>query len=180
MKYQLIVPSGWTDWISAAQIICQNMIDLGITLDLQTPEESSWTDTVTKGQYEWTIGYASGGPTPYNFYRGQMSKLTIRPVGENANDNWGRFDDPTVDTLLEQFAQTSDLAAQKEIMNKVEAQFVAEAPVLPLFPGPDWYEYSTAHFTGFPTKEDPYAPGVPYAYAPYNATLIVLTTIKPK
>jgi ABC-type dipeptide transport system, periplasmic component len=180
MKYQLIVPSGWTDWISAAQIICQNMVDLGITLNLQTPEETSWTDTVTKGQFEWTLAYASGGPTPYNFYRGQMSKLTIRPVGENANDNWGRFDDPVVDTLLEQFAQTSDLSAQKEIMNKVEAQFGIDAPVLPLFPGPDWYEYSTKHFTGFPTKENPYAPGVPYAYAPYNATLIVLTTITPK
>ncbi len=27
MKYTLIVPSGWTDWISAAQIIAQNMGD---------------------------------------------------------------------------------------------------------------------------------------------------------
>jgi peptide/nickel transport system substrate-binding protein len=180
MKYDLIVPAGWTDWISAAQIISQNMNDLGIALNLTTPEETAWTDTVTKGQFEWSVAYASGGPTPYNFYRGQMSKLTIRPVGENANDNWGRYDDPVVDTLLEQFAQTSNVADQKAIMYKVEAQFVADAPCLPLFPGPDWYEYSTARFTGWPSKDNNYAPGVPYAYAPYNATLIVLTTITPK
>jgi peptide/nickel transport system substrate-binding protein len=180
MKYQLIVPAGWTDWISAAQIITQNMTALGITLDLQTPEETSWTDTVTKGQFQWTIAYASGGPTPYNFYRGQMSALTVRPVGENATDNWGRFDDPVVDTLLSQFAQTSSIANQKQLMNKVEAQFVADAPALPLFPGPDWYEYNTSRFTGFPTAKNPYAPGIPYAYNPYNATLIILTTITPK
>lgn len=180
MKYELIVPSGWTDWISAAQIITQNMSALGITLNLTTPEETAWTDSVTKGQFEWTLAYASGGPTPYNFYRGQMSKLTIRPVGENANDNWGRFDDPQTDDLLDQFAKTSDVSQQKQLMSQIEGRFVELAPVLPLFPGPDWYEYSTAHFTGFPSKDNPYAPGVPYAYAPYNATLIVLTTITPK
>ena len=180
MKYTLIVPSGWTDWISAAQIICQNMSDLGITLDLQTPEETTWTDTVTKGDFQWSIVYGTGGPTPYNYYRGEMSKLTLEPVGQNATENWGRYDSPTVDSLLEQFAKTSDLDQQKQIMSKIEAAFVNEAPELPLFPGPDWYEYSTAHFAGFPSADNPYAPGVPYGYAPYNTTLIVLTTITPK
>jgi peptide/nickel transport system substrate-binding protein len=180
MKYTIIVPSGWTDWISAAQIICQNMSALGITLDLQTPEETTWTDTVTKGDFQWSIVYGTGGPTPYNYYRGEMSKLTLQPVGQNASENWGRYDSPTVDSLLEQFAKTSDIDQQKQIMSKVEAAFVNEAPELPLFPGPDWYEYNTTHFTGFPTAENPYAPGVPYPNSPYNATLIILTTITPK
>ncbi|MGD0707147.1 MAG: ABC transporter substrate-binding protein [Anaerolineaceae bacterium] len=180
MKYQLIVPSGWTDWISAAQIICQNMSDLGITLELQTPEETTWTDTVTKGQFQWSIVYGTGGPSPYNYYRGEMSKLTVEPVGQNSTENWGRYDSPVVDQLLAQFAQTSDIDQQKQIMSKIEAAFVNEAPELPLFPGPDWYEYNTSRFTGFPSADNPYAPGIPYAYAPYNATLIILTTITPK
>ena len=64
-------------------------------------------------------------------------------------------------------------------MGQIQMIFVNEAPVLPLFPGPDWYEYNTTRFTGFPTKEDPYAPGPPFT-APYEHTLIVLTTIKPE
>jgi peptide/nickel transport system substrate-binding protein len=58
---------------------------------------------------------------------------------------------------------------------------VNDAPALPLFPGPDWYEYVTTRFTGFPTKENPYAPGPPFStptFAP-NA-LLVLTSVKPK
>ncbi|HTX79887.1 MAG TPA: ABC transporter substrate-binding protein [Longilinea sp.] len=180
MKYTLIVPSGWTDWISAAQIICQNMSDLGITVDLQTPEETTWTDTVTKGDFQWSIVYGTGGPTPYNYYRGEMSELTLQPVGQNAAENWGRYDSPTVDSLLEQFAKTSDITQQKQIMSKIEAAFVNEAPELPLFPGPDWYEYNTTHFTGFPSADNPYAPGEPYGYSPYNTALIILTTITPK
>jgi peptide/nickel transport system substrate-binding protein len=180
MVYDFIVPSGWTDWISAAQIICQNMKDLGITLNLSTPEETTWTDSVTKGDFKWSIVYSSGGPTPYNFYRGQMSSVTSRPVGENASENWGRYVSKDADKLLDEFAVTSDPARQKEIMNKLEMVFVNEAPVIPLFPGPDWYEFSTARFTGFPDKDNNYAPGIPYADNPYNATLIILTTIKPK
>jgi peptide/nickel transport system substrate-binding protein len=65
-------------------------------------------------------------------------------------------------------------------MADIEKLFVDLAPVLPLFPGPDWYEYSTARFTGWPSLDNNYAPGVPYGYSPYNATLIVLTTITPK
>ncbi len=180
MKYELIVPSGWTDWISGCPIVSQNMKDLGIAINLTTPEENTWTDTVTKGEHQWAFGWGSDGPTPYNFYRGQMSKLTVQPVGTSAGENWDRYVSPQADTLLEQFAQTSDIEKQKEIMSKIEMLFVNEAPVLPLFPGPDWYEYNTSRLTGFPSKDNPYAPGVPYANSPYNTPLIVLTTITPK
>ncbi len=180
MEYELIVPSGWTDWISAGQIISQNMNDLGIKITLMTPEETTDIDQVEKGQFQWAILWGNGGPTPFNFYRGQMSNLTVRPVGENSGDNFLRYANSQVDALLEQFARTSDIAEQKRIMGQIEAIFVEEAPALPLFPGPDWYEYSTLRFTGFPSQDDPYAPGVPWPNGPYNTPLIVLTTLTPK
>jgi peptide/nickel transport system substrate-binding protein len=66
-------------------------------------------------------------------------------------------------------------------MDKIQMIFVKDAPALPLFPGPDWYEYTTTRFTGWPTKEDPYAPGPPYAAPVFNESpLLVITTIHPK
>jgi peptide/nickel transport system substrate-binding protein len=181
MKYSLIVPNGWTDWISACQIIAQNMKDLGIDITLDTPEQNSWQEQLFTGKFQWAMSWSSGGATPYNFYRGQMSKLTVLPIGDTANENWNRFVDPKADELLDAFAKTSDLAKQKDLMNQLQMVFVNDAPALPLFPGPDWYEYSTAHFTGWPTKENPYAPGPPYAapvFAP--SPLLVVTNLKPK
>ena len=180
MNYELIVPSGWTDWISAAQIISQNMNDLGINITLMTPEETTDIDQVEKGDFQWAILWGNGGPTPFNFYRGQMSSLTVRPVGENSGENFLRYANPQADTLLTQFAQTSDISLQKQIMGQIEMLFVNEAPALPLFPGPDWYEFNTTRFTNFPTKEKPYAPGVPWPNGPYNTALIVLTTLTPR
>ncbi len=109
-----------------------------------------------------------------------MSQLTFAAIGESASENWNRYVNADADKLLEQFAQTSDMAKQTQIMNQIEMIFVNEAPVLPLFPGPDWYEYSTKRFTGFPSADNPYAPGVPWPYGPYNTALIVLTSITPK
>jgi peptide/nickel transport system substrate-binding protein len=180
MEYELIVPSGWTDWVSAAQIISQNMSDLGITIALMTPEETTDIDRVEKGDFQWAILWGDGGPTPYNFYRGQMSSLTIMPMGENSGSNFLRYVNEDVDALLTEFAKTSDVTQQKAIMAEIESIYVSEAPALPLFPGPDWFEYSTARFTGFPGADNPYAPGVPWPNGPYNTALIVLTTVTPK
>lgn len=181
MAYKIFAVNGWTDWISAAQIIVQNLKDLGIAATLETPEQNSWQDAVFKGKFDMTIGYSSGGATPYSFYRGQMSQSTVKKVGEVSQENWGRFVAPGVDKLLDEFAATGDLAKQRDIMKQIQAIFVKEAPALPLFPGPDWYEYSTARFEGFPSKENPYAPGTLYN-APLTSiqALLVWTSIYPK
>lgn len=180
MSYELIVPSGWTDWVSAGQIIAQNMSDLGIEINLLTPDETTDIDTVEKGEFQWAILWGDGGPTPYNFYRGQMSELTVMPMGENSGSNFLRYVNPDVDALLVEFAQTSDITEQKRIMAEIEMIYVNEAPALPLFPGPDWYEYNTIRFKGFPSAEDPYAPGPPWPNGPYNTPLIIYTTLQPK
>jgi peptide/nickel transport system substrate-binding protein len=181
MKYSLLSPNGWTDWNSACQIIAQNMKDLGIEITLDTPEQNTWQEEVFQGKFQWTLGWSSGGATPYEFYRGQMSTITVVPIGTDANENWNRFVDPKADKLLNEFAQTSDPAQQKDLMNQLQMVFVNDAPALPIFPQPDWYEYVTTRFTGFPTKDNPYAPGPPYAAPVFAASpLFILTNVKPK
>jgi len=181
MKYKLIAVAGWTDWVSACQIVAQNMKDLGIDITVETPEYNAWIDELGKGQHQWAIGWSSGGPTPFSFYRGLLSKQTMLPVGETADENWNRYVDPEADKLIEEFVKTSDLAKQKEIMNQIQMLFVNDAPALPLFPGPDWYEFNTMRFTGWPTKDNPYAPGTPYNSPSASLSpLFLLTTVKPK
>jgi peptide/nickel transport system substrate-binding protein len=181
MKFVLLCINGWTDWISACQIIAQNLKDIGVSVDLQTPEQNTWQEDVGKGKFQMAIGWSSGGATPYNFYRGQMSKLTVKPVGTDAGENWSRIAIDAADQALDEFARTADAARQKELMNKLQEIFVENAPALPLFPGPDWYEYSTARFTGFPTKEKPYAPGPMYSAPSISLNaLLVYTSLQPK
>ncbi len=181
MKYDLLVVSGWTDWVSTCQIIAQNMKDLGIDIAVRTPEFSAYMDTLGKGHHQWAISWSAGGPTPYAFYRSQVSSQSAQPLGEAAAENWNRYVSKEADQLLDDFANTSDIARQKEIMGQLQMVFVNEAPALPLFPGPQWYEYTTSRFVGWPSKENPYAPGTPYAVPNrFTSPLFALTTVKPK
>ncbi|HYF61290.1 MAG TPA: ABC transporter substrate-binding protein [Herpetosiphonaceae bacterium] len=177
MKYEINVVSGWTDWVSACEIMSQNLKEVGIDASVKTYDFSAWIDKVNKGEFDMSIGWSSSGATPVNFYRGQASSLTFKPVGEVASENWQRYVSPEMDKLLEEFAATSDAAEQKAIAEKMQQAYDAEAPAIPLFPGPMWYEYNTTRFTDFPTKDNAYAHGSPFS-SPDQ--LLLLTTVKPK
>ncbi len=176
MTYELLVVSGWTDWVSSCEMMAQNLKDIGINASVKSLEYNAWYDTVSKGQFTMSIGWSNGGATPYGFYAGQMKTTRSKPVGESAPDNWQRYTNKDADKLLDAFTAETDPAKQKEIMTQIQAIFVKEAPAIPLFPGPDWYEYSTKNFTGFPGADNPL-----YVGAPFNITgLMLMTNIKPK
>ncbi len=179
LSYEVNVVSGWTDWVSSVQIIAQNLKAIGIEASVKPYDFSTWFDRVTKGDFDISIGWSSGGATPYNYYRDQMSQRSFQPVGSTAGANWQRYVSKKADDLLNQFAATSDAAQQKQIAEQLQQTFADEAPALPLFPGPEWYEYNTTRFTGFPTKDNPYAVGSFFNQGTPEQ-LIVMTTIKPK
>ena len=177
MKYDLNVVSGWSDWVSACQIMAENLKEIGIEASVKTYEVAAWQERVQKGEFDLSIGWSSGGPTPFNYYRGQMSSKTAEPVGTVGNENWHRFASEEADTLLDQFATASEFDEQKAIADQLQMLYAENAPAIPLFPGPQWGEFNTKRFTDFPSEENPYAILSTYENPD---RLIVMTTIKPK
>lgn len=179
LEYQINVVSGWSDWVSAVQIIAQNLEECGISASVQSYDFTAWIDRVNKGEFDMSIGWSSGGATPFNYYRGQMSASTAKPIGEVGAENWHRYASEAGDELLTQFAATANEAEQKQIAEQLQQTFADEAPAIPLFPGPSWYEYNTTSFEGFPNEDNPYAVGS-FFNSGTPEQLIVMTTIKPK
>ncbi|HEX6291217.1 MAG TPA: ABC transporter substrate-binding protein [Herpetosiphonaceae bacterium] len=179
MQYEINVVSGWSDWVSAVQIMAQNLKAVGIEATVKTYDFTAWIDRVQKGEFDMSIGWSTGGATPFNYYRGQMSASTKKAIGEIGGENWHRYASPKADELLTKFASTADEAEQKQLAEELQKTFAAEAPAIPLFPGPSWYEYNTTRFDGFPTKDNPYAVGS-FFHQSTPEQLIVMTTVKPK
>lgn len=176
MEYDINVVTGWSDWVSACQIMAQNLEEVGIKATVQTYDFSAWFDRVQKGEFDLSIGWSSQGATPLNYYRGVMSSSSAKAIGELSAENWHRYANEQADTLLDQFAATSDPAEQAAIIVEVQKLFVDNAPAIPLFPGPQWNEYNTMRFTGYPTPEDPYI--VPSAYE-NTGRIVQMTRLKP-
>ncbi len=176
LAYDINVVSGWSDWVQAVEIIAQNLEEVGIRATVKTYDFSAWIERVQQGEFDISIGWSAGGPTPYNFFRGQMSSLTAEPVGTVSNENWHRYANEEADGVLKRFAATSDEAEQKELANQLQMLFVEQFPSIPLFPGPQWGEYNSTRFTDFPDEENPYTVLSTFALV---ERLITMTTIKP-
>ena len=177
LVYDINVVSGWSDWVQAVQIIAQNFEEIGIRATVQTYDFAAWIELVQQGEFDISIGWSSGGPTPFNFYRGSMSSQTENPVGQMSNENWHRFVSPEADAILSEFAKASVPEVQKDLAGQLQVLFVEQFPAIPLFPGPQWGEYNEARFTDFPNAENPYSILSTYALV---ERLLPMTTIKPK
>jgi peptide/nickel transport system substrate-binding protein len=176
MEYELLVVTGWSDWVSSVQIISQNLEEVGIKATVTPMDFAAWIEKVQKGDFNLSIGWASGGPTPLNFYRGIMGSSSVQPVGQLSNENWHRYANEEADAALTELASTSVQEEQIAAGVKLQQIYSDNAPAIPLFPGPEWGEFVTTRFTGFPSADNAYGQ-LPTWELP--ARLRVMNTITP-
>lgn len=172
----IIVGSASTDWVASSQVIVENLKAVGIDASVRAQDWGAVIDLASKGDFDMAHMWSSEGATPYNFYRGAMSTETVMPIGEASNENYQRFGSTDADTLLAEFAETTDEAKQREVVAQLQQLFADEAPSVPLFYGPEFGEFNTQRFVGFPDETNPYAD--PNTRS--QTAAIVLTTLRPR
>lgn len=173
--FDISVGSTSSDWLSVANIIAQNLGELGVAATVDSPDWAAVVAGYESGEFETGIVWSAGAPTPYHYYRNTMSTETVKPVGEQTFDNYHRFGLEEADALLAEFAATADEDEQHRIVDELQALYAEQAPVVPLFPGPEWGAYTTERFVGWPTEDDPYATLATRA----PTTVLVLTSLEP-
>ena len=98
--FDISVGATSSDWLSVANIIDQNLDDVGIEGTVNAPDWSAVVAGYEDGSFDTGIVWSNMEPTPYQFYRGVMSTETVKPVGEQATQNYHRFGLPEADALL--------------------------------------------------------------------------------
>jgi len=172
IAFEVIVPNGWTDWIGAVQIAVEGMTQIGINAKIATPESAVWQQQLTDGSYKGAINSWHSGPSPFTTYNeafNEANKGKTRFTGH-------RFADPKLMELLAAFEATADSAKQHDIVHQMQAEIAEQLPILPVFNNPIWYEYSTRHFTGWASKENPWID--PSSYSVHYRVLQLLA-LKP-
>jgi peptide/nickel transport system substrate-binding protein len=184
LRYTLNVVQGWTDWLAAAEIMRQNLAEIGVAVSVKALDYNTWDEALRRGRFELSLGFGSRGPTPYEFYRGQMDATLVRKASERADVNFHRFGDAEATKLLRSIEQTSKEAPLAALMTDLQRRFVQTAPSIPLFISPQWGVYNTTRVTGFPSRFRPYANAVPTGSPrgafPAPDSLPVLLDVKPR
>jgi peptide/nickel transport system substrate-binding protein len=180
VTFDVNVPNGFSDWLQGAQVLQQQMASLGITLKIQTPEYAAYFSDLQNGDYDTSLGAFGGSGNPYTDLDSLLDSKLTAAQGKPAASNFERWQDPSTDALLHSLEVSTDAAQQQTAAHGLERVMLDQVPVVALFYGATWGEYSTKDFTGWPDAAHPYAPPAPYGSpAPDKSTpLMIITHLK--
>lgn len=161
--YNILVGAGWTDFITMAQVISQNLAGIGVRSSIQQENWGSYSRGLQSGTYDMAISWGWGnGATPYYLYNRSLSpEFSAAEIGEIADSNMSRFTDLAITEALVTFRKSSDFAAQKEAVNQIAAVVIDEVPYVPLTDRVNFSNFNLSTFTGWPSPENPYTDGGP-------------------
>lgn len=176
LSFQINVVTGWTDWVTADQIISSNLKAIGIDAKVNAISFNSYFSALQMGSFDMAISWTNPGPTPFYLYNSLLNSTNSAPLGKQAASNWERWMDPATDRLLAQYATTTDSSLQQQALNGLQQIMVEQLPSIPLVYGATWYEYSTRNFTGWPDANNQYASPAPFDFP--DAEIVALN-LKP-
>lgn len=172
IKFDVIVPNGWTDWVSTVQIAVEGMNAIGIDAKMATPESAVWQSQIADGSFQMAINSWHSRATPFYTYFEAFNEGSIGKTRFAGH----RYHDDAVQQLLAAYEATADSAKQHDIIHQLQAKIADALPFLPVFNNPIWYEYSSRHFTGWADKDTPWID--PSSYSEHYR-LLQLLALKP-
>jgi peptide/nickel transport system substrate-binding protein len=164
-------PSAYTDYITDDQIIAQELKQVGMNVSVQGVSVQKFGTDVNDGTFQMVNRYSTVGPTPYFMYDQFLDDSITAPIGKNATGDFERFYSPQAQALLTQFASTNDAQTQLNDIVGMEKIVATQLPIIPIIYSVAWFDYSSSHFTGWPSPSNPYDVGQPEG--PYDEYTIL-------
>jgi len=158
--FKILVGAGWTDFITQAQIISENLSKLGISTVIDQAPWSAYISSLMSGTYDMAICWGVSGPTPYYVYYQRLNPaFSASKIGESALSDYSRYTNPLITDALEIYARTSDLRLQKQAMYTIERIVLDDVPFIPLTNRTNFSNFSAAKFIDWPSDLNPYCAG---------------------
>jgi peptide/nickel transport system substrate-binding protein len=163
LAFSIAVPTGWTDWVTACQIMAGNLRSAGIDARVSAMSFNQYISALSQGTFDAAISWTNTGPTPYFLYKTLLGSSNTAPIGAQAASNFERWSDTATDQYLDAYATSVDPAIQQAALDGLQQIMVDQVPSIPLVYGATWYEYTTSRFVGWPDPSHPYAVPAPYS-----------------
>jgi peptide/nickel transport system substrate-binding protein len=183
ISLKIIVPNGWSDWMSAIQIISNSAQAVGINVVPDYPDFNGYLDARLKGTFDLAIdNQAQVSNSPWSYYHFIFyDKLADIPTTQGGN--YGRYDNKTAFDLVVQLDKvpTTDLAGMNAIISQLQTIQLTDLPIIPLWYNGMWAQFSSTNWTGWPSSAEGSNHYLPVTWNGYwNMTsILMLTDLKP-
>ncbi|HKR11930.1 MAG TPA: ABC transporter substrate-binding protein [Pyrinomonadaceae bacterium] len=116
-------------------VVIQNQLkDVGIPVEIQTPEANTLFDELRRGNFQIAYSQWVGGNQDPIFYKDLFATSEI-PTQTRPSRNRSRYSNPELDKLLEEAVNTFDRQRGRELYVRIQDIVSREMPVFPL-----WYQ----------------------------------------
>ena len=159
--WNVMCPYGWTDWMTALEVVVQGAREVGFDVATDFPEAPVRMTMQQNGDFDLTLhsyaGVSAAGP--WQRFSDTMDSRGVPEIGQTAFTNFNRFSSPEAEELLDQIPAETDPEAQKALYTQLDDIYREEIPSIGLMYRPlQFYQYNEVAWSGFPNSEDPYAP----------------------
>ncbi|WP_425523703.1 ABC transporter substrate-binding protein [Rhizobium setariae] len=151
LAFTLIIPNGWTDWIDTAQIAAEGLRAAGLNASVGTPEYEQWQKQLLEGSFDVALNSRADGSTPFRGYYQTMSTAFAGRITGAAS----RYSNPKLDEAFNAYRKATTDEDRKKLFGEIQVIVADDLPMVPVFNGPTWYQYSTKRFTGWVTAKEP-------------------------
>lgn len=165
LSFTVKVVQGYSDYISALQIMTESLKAVGIEMKMQELAYNAFYSDQEKGQFDMIItNLYADGPNAFSYYERAFASYRTKPTGEVAGSNYGRFRNATVDAALNaiQAIPPDQKDAIKAELFKVQDVIVAELPYIPIQQSSSLIEMNTKKVENWPTEQNHYAITTPF------------------
>jgi peptide/nickel transport system substrate-binding protein len=171
LAFKVTVPGDFSDYVADLQIAQQNLQAAGIKLDLNKVSDDDWRSDRASHNFDLIMTGGFFGSTPYYYLNPLLNSAFIN--GTNAT-NWAGWKDNQTDQLLHQYATSSDPNTQIQAIQGLTKIMATDLPVITVLDAVQFFEYSTANWTGWPTPNNLYAIGSSYQLAAGDNEQVIL------
>lgn len=175
--WKVMCPYGWTDWMTALELVVQGGMAVGFDLATDFPEAPVRMTNQQNGDFDLSLhsyaGVSAAGP--WQRLSDTLDSRGVPELGQTAFTNFNRFKSEEAEAILDQIPTEADPEKQKELYTQLDDIYRDEVPCIGLMYRPfQFFEYNENAWTGFPNAENDYAPPMHS-----GAGIRILSQIKP-
>src|SRR5262245_3928817 len=149
---KIAVPNGWSDWMTATQVISDSAKAVGIKITPEYPEYATLVDDRGHANFDLVLGndrqYSN---TPWTYYQ----YIYQLPLSANqTSTNYERYTDQSAWNLTQKLDKTSsaNTKAYQAVMTQLQTTFLQNLPAIPLWYNGMWAMFNTKYWTGWPSS----------------------------
>ena len=148
----ITTPGSYSDYANDVELAVSELNAAGIKATFDNTTPAQYNAVAANGDFSLLLRWGQGGISPFALYNGWLNPTEIG----SGNGNYERLNNPTMTADLNKLNGDATIAQQTADLTPIEEYVANNLPVIPTTTSAEWCEYSSAHYTGWPTQSNPY------------------------